>query len=259
MEKLPVLLSIPHGGTHIPEEIADKVCLDKSDIFHNSDTCTIELFDHQQSVAEIVSTDISSAIVDVDRAKTAMPPQEADGVIKFKTARGKSIYCEDFAPDQELINKLIENYYEPYHRKIAYCLKEKVVKLAIDCHTLDTIAPENAEDANQPRPLISLGNVHGQSCDYEILERLADCIQVTFNIGDMDVAINKPTDGGYITKKYGNNPIPFIFLGINKSLFLQDAYFDANQLKVKASRIEDLKNRFYNSLSLFSKVVMSKL
>lgn len=259
MEKLPVLLSIPHGGIEVPEEIADKVCLDKYELFHNSDACTLELFDHSSGVAEVVSTNISSAIVDVDRAKAALPPKEVDGVFKYKTNQGKMIYCEDFAPDQQLMNRLIENYYEPYHRKIAYRLKEKDVKLAIDCHTMNNIAPSNAEDANQPRPLISLGNAKGKSCDYEILERLADCIQVTFNIGDMDVAINKPTDGGYITKKYGKNPIPFIYLGINKSLYLQDAYFDADKLTVKQSRIDDLNNRFYDSLKLFSKVVMAKI
>jgi formiminoglutamase len=259
MEKLPVLLSIPHGGMQIPEELKDKVCLDKYDLFNSSDACTLELFDHNSGVAEVVSTEISSAIIDVDRSKASLPPHEADGVIKYKTNQGKVIYCEDYAPDQAMMNQLIENYYEPYHRRIAYRLKEKDIKLAIDCHTMDNIAPEIAEDANQPRPLISLGNAKGQSCEYEILERLADCIQVTFNIGDMDVAINKPTDGGYITKKYGNNPIPFIYLGINKSLYLKEGYFNPNNLKVKQSRIDDLKNRFYDSLALFSKVVMSKL
>jgi N-formylglutamate amidohydrolase len=124
---------------------------------------------------------------------------------------------------------------------------------------MDEIAPLNAEDANQPRPLISLANNHGQSCNYEILERLADCLQVTFNINDMDVAINKPNDGGFITKKYGNAPIPFIQMSINKSLYLQESYFDERQLKVKKTRIDDLKDRFYNSLKLFAKVVLTKI
>ena len=259
MSKLPLLLSIPHGGMDIPSELINKVSIDQYDIFHNSDACTLELFDHSDKIAEVVSTNVSSAIIDVDRSKAALPPAEADGVVKLKTSQGKDVYYEDISTDQDFINKLIENYYEPYHRKIAYRLKEKEIKLAIDCHTMDNVAPDTAEDANQTRPLISIGNHHGKSCDYEILERLADCIQVTFNIGDMDVAINKPADGGYITKKYGNNPVPFIYLAINKSLYLQDQYFNPDQLKVKQSRIDDLKNRFLDSLSLFSKVVMSKI
>jgi N-formylglutamate deformylase len=259
MSKLPLLISIPHGGTEIPSELQGEVKMDQYDIFHNSDACTLELFDHSEKVAEVISTNISSAIVDVDRSKAAFPPTEADGVVKLKTSQGKGVYHEDKANDQDFIKQLIENYYEPYHRKIAYRLKENEIKVAIDCHTMDNVAPQSAEDANQPRPLISLGNHYGQSCDYKILERLADCIQVIFNIGDMDVAINKPTDGGYITKKYGNNPVPFIYLAINKSLYLQDQYFNPKQLKVKQSRIDDLKNRFLDSLSLFSKVVMSKI
>ena len=40
MNKLPVLISIPHGGTEIPKEIVDRVCITAKDQFEDGDALT---------------------------------------------------------------------------------------------------------------------------------------------------------------------------------------------------------------------------
>ncbi|MGV7222698.1 MAG: hypothetical protein ACQ9MH_14365 [Nitrospinales bacterium] len=43
MNQLPYLISIPHGGTKIPEEVAGSVCLSKKDLFEDGDAFTREI------------------------------------------------------------------------------------------------------------------------------------------------------------------------------------------------------------------------
>ena len=38
MEKLPVLISIPHGGTQIPEELNEFICITEKDLFDDGRT-----------------------------------------------------------------------------------------------------------------------------------------------------------------------------------------------------------------------------
>ena len=36
--KLPVIISIPHGGVNVPHELRDRVCLNPDDVLKDSDS-----------------------------------------------------------------------------------------------------------------------------------------------------------------------------------------------------------------------------
>lgn len=250
-EALPILLTIPHGGDQIPDEIGDQVCLSAIDQFFDSDAYTLDIFNLQDRVAKIVSTPIAPAYLDVNA------PQES--AIKSETLLQKSIYCSHTLPDDSVRKSMLDNYYKPFHKKIEKAIQNKDIKFAIDCHSMLSSGPNGSESETPKRPLIILNNDSGQSCDYEILERLADCIQVTFNIGDLDLAINQPIETGYIVKKYGNKPTPFVQLLINRSLYLNEPWFDPSNLQIQSEKLKELNQKFHRSLELFAKVVMSKI
>ena len=118
MAKLPILLSIPHGGTEIPSEVKDRVILSPADLFDDGDAFTREIYDLEDRVAGVVSANIARAFIDLNRAPDDLPPGNPDGVIKSHTCYGKVIYKAGLEPDQTLIKTLLDKYYHPYHQRI---------------------------------------------------------------------------------------------------------------------------------------------
>ena len=118
MQQFPVLISIPHGGTNIPPELINRVCIQPKDIFDDMDPFTREIYDLEPWVMQAIDTDIARAFVDLNRAPDDLPPKNPDGIIKSMTCYKKPIYIKGKEPDEPLRKILIEQYYLPYHRKI---------------------------------------------------------------------------------------------------------------------------------------------
>ena len=245
----PLLISIPHGGWKIPEEIKDLVILSEEDIFNDSDPYTIDIYDIKDKAVKVLKTEIARAFVDLNRSPDDLPPKNPDGVVKTKTCYGVPIYKKPL--DKKTIKVLLEKYYFPYHKQIEEILKSNKIKIAFDCHSMASVAPEISPDIGQRRPTICLGNVKGKSCDYKTTEKLREAFIEAFNLPSEEVTINRPFSGGYITKKYGNNPVPWIQIELNRNLYLKEPWFDQKTLKVKKDRIIQLKSMFIKAIELF--------
>ncbi|WP_457622747.1 N-formylglutamate amidohydrolase [Persephonella sp.] len=245
----PVLISIPHGGWKIPPEVQDLVVLSEKDLFDDSDPFTADIYDIENMAVSVVKTDIARAFVDPNRAPDDLPPKNPDGVVKTKTCYGVKIYREPL--DKEIIKKLLDRYYFPYHRKIQESLKNPQIKIAFDCHSMASVAPEISPDTGMERPMICLGNVNGQSCDQETTEKLREAFIKAFNLSESEVTVNRPFSGGYITRIYGNKPVPWIQIELNRKLYLSEPWFDKKSLKVKKDRLNQLKDMFIKTLELF--------
>jgi formiminoglutamase len=103
---LPVLLSIPHGGTQQPPELAGRVCLSEEKLFDDSDAFTREIYDLGGEVIRVVTTEIARAFIDVNRAPDDRPPANPDGVIKSATCYGHNISHKGEEPGDVLVSKL---------------------------------------------------------------------------------------------------------------------------------------------------------
>lgn len=255
MEKLPVLLSIPHGGTEVPEELNNHVCITDKDLFDDMDPFTRQIYDLGPRAAGVVSSNIARAFLDLNRAVDDLPPQNPDGVIKSMTCYKKQIYIKGKEPDEALRKQLVDRYYTPYHRKLREItsLNKKVV-LALDCHSMAIEAPPIAPDTGKDkrkRPLICLGNGRGKTCDNETVEKLAACLCEAFSIEAQHVTVNDPFAGGYITRTYGNNPVPWVQVEMNRVLYLNSPWFEPAALKIDNSRLIELNHMFQRALELF--------
>lgn len=253
MEELPVLLSIPHGGMDIPAELEDRIVLSAADIFEDIDPYTREIYDLGDSVTHVVSTAYPRTFVDLNRAPDDLPPDNPDGVVKSHTCYGKTIYQSGMEPDSDLKDTLLEKYYFPYHNEIERLSnsKDPAIALALDCHSMAAVGPAISPDRGKKRPMVCLGNAHGRSCSQEAAAAMAACFRRAFSLEENDVTINRPFAGGYITRRYGGHPLPWIQVELNRDLYLRETFFNRRTLSVDKSRILEIRQMFEEALRLY--------
>jgi formiminoglutamase len=264
--KAPILVSIPHGGWKVAEEIKHIWALCKKDAFHDGDPFTSEIYDFFDRVEFQIVMEYYRAVVDLNRQPDDIAPQNPDGVIKSHTCWNVPVYKKGSLPDERLKKILLDKYYFPYHKKIEEQIKNPDIKLAIDCHSMAAKSPPIEADAGSVRPLICLGNLGDENgeiepvfkrvtCDPELIRFMADEFRMVFQHEDLEVdpparaTMNVPFNGGNITRRYSGRGVPFVQIEMSRALYLTKYYFDETNLKVKESRIKDLNKKVWHVLS----------
>ncbi len=246
-----MLLSIPHGGQKSPHELEKFLCISKQDLFDDIDPYVREIYDLRDKVTKVISTDIARTFVDQNRSKDDLPPKNPDGVIKSTTCYGRPIYLEEIHKNSQLVDTLLSNYYETYHKNIQDALKLEI-KFAFDCHSMASQAPQIAPDSEQnERPLFCISNQDGKTCTNSSLKKLGKSIQEAFDVSEKDIKFNDPFKGGYLTRTYGNNPVPWIQIEMNRKMYLEKPWFDKTSLSMDKKRLEELNKKFEKSLEIF--------
>jgi formiminoglutamase len=252
LTKLPVLLSIPHGGTQKPTELDEHLCITDKDLFDDSDPFVIEIYDLGDKVERVIKSNVARAFVDLNRSLQDLPPENPDGLVKSSTCYQKPIYIKGREPDDSLRNILIEMYYKPYHRSIQKSIHDLNLQLCLDCHSMASVAPDISPDGNKKkRPKFCLSNNDGKTSSQEMIELLALCISKSYHIDRNEISLNDPFRGGYITKTYGNNPVPWIQVEMNRELYLSEPWFDIDTLSTDPNHLQKLNKQFENCLNLF--------
>lgn len=257
--KLPVLISVPHGGDKIPEELKKRTALSFAEIFEDGDALTRFIYNFRRSVAAYIDTDIARAFIDLNRAPDDRPPRNPDGVVKTETVNRRPVYRPGCYPDDALIERLLSKYYLPYHEQLDNLQQKSDVRFALDCHSMLPHAPLISKPSGVPRPLICLsnrGDVNGHptqergpvTCPPEWIQSLAECFRAAFAGENGRVAINDPFYGGYITQKHYHGDIPWIQVEINRKLYLSSPWFDSCKMICSAKRIQDLQTRIFTAI-----------
>jgi formiminoglutamase len=258
--KYPFLISIPHGGVEIPEEVAGRFALSPEEISWYCDPATRTIFDFGPLVESSIDTSVSRMVIDLNRPPLPLPPRDPDGIIKVKTVDGRQVYRPGQLPDLNLIHQLMLKWYFPYHQRIDELIDQYPVHIAFDCHSMLPYGSTEQNDAGERRPLICLGNYGdktGQAkagslttCPPAWIVRLADTFREEFT-GKGDVAINTPFSGGFISNAhFWRKGIPWIQIEINRMLYEDDAPL-ARQPVVKESQVPELRQKILQILTRF--------
>lgn len=245
---LKVLLSIPHGGTEVPEELGDRVCLTHRDLFDDSDPFTAEIYDLAGDVAGVVKARIARAYVDLNRAPAERPPQSPDGVVKAATCLKRPIYRPGREPGQALTERLLRRYHAPYHAELAAAAARPGLKLALDCHSMLPVGPPVSRDVGRPRPVFCLSNREGVTAPGDLLVELAGALARAFEVPPSLIGLNDPFKGGYIITRHGVGPVPWIQVEMNRCLYLEEPWFHQANLSVSPERIAQLRACFLDAL-----------
>ena len=245
---MPILLSIPHGGIRVPEELVQHACITPHDLFDDGDACTLDIYDLGVDVARVVKTNIARAFVDVNRAPDERPPRHPDGVVKTETCFEWPIYKAGRLPDHALTGLLIERYHAPFHARLTEAAAEPGIRLALDCHSMLPVAPPIGDNQLTPRPLFCLSSRDGATAPSELLKELGAAIASAFGIQPERIGLNDPFKGGYITKRHGGGRLPWIQLEMNRCLYLAEPWYDRVALAVDHGRIVELRESFREAL-----------
>ena len=208
---LPLLLSVPHAGVLVPDEVKELVILSEQQIVEDGDEGAAEIyFPLEKEVALFVTTDVARAIVDMNRAED---DRRKDGIIKTHTCWDVPIYRQPLS--EEHVEFLIEKYYRPYHARLNHF--PDAIKLGIDCHTMAAEGPPVGPDPGETRPAICLSNADG-TCPQEWIDSLAECLVETI---EAEVSINYPFKGGHIIRSHSAE-LPWVQLELSRAPFLNN-------------------------------------
>ena len=220
----PVLLSIPHVGTHIPKELQDvysEAALDRADTDWHLDR--LYAFAHQFGASVLRATH-SRSVIDLNRPpddQSLYPGRITTGLCPTETFRGEALYQPGRAPDAAETARRLALYWQPYHDTLAAELERLKSlhgqALLWDAHSIASQLPRLFEGK---LPDLNLGTADGASCAAEVLAPVAAIAQGS----GFSAVVNGRFKGGHITRRYGNpsQGVHAIQLELCQSLYMDE-------------------------------------
>ncbi len=201
---IPLLVSMPHVGTDIPDDIAARFT---PDALHKQDTDwhLVQLYGFLQEMgASTLSARWSRYVIDLNRPPentNLYPGQDTTGLCPLDTFHREPLYREGQQPDQAEVQRRLAAYWKPYHDRLRAEL-ERLLQLhgrvvLWDAHSIASFVPRFFEGK---LPDLNFGTADGASCAPGLTETIAGLAR---GHGGYTVAVNGRFKGGHITRHYG--------------------------------------------------------
>lgn len=201
--KSPLLISIPHAGTYVPEAIQARFT-ESAQVLPDTDWQVDRLYDFVQELgAHCLIATHSRYVIDLNRPpdNTALYEGPTTGLVPETQFDGTPIYRADQAPDAVERAERLTRYHRPYHERLTLELEAIRARygyaLLFDAHSIRSRVPRLFEGS---LPDFNLGSNDGASAAAEPIQRAyAVCRSA---IGYRAV-LDGRFKGGYITRHYG--------------------------------------------------------
>jgi N-formylglutamate deformylase len=201
----PLLISLPHVGTEIPSEIAERL-VPRALISEDSDWHLERLY---RPLAEALGASLivprySRYVVDLNRPPDDRPlypgASGGTGLVPTRFFTDDPLYKVGW-PDAAAIAARRQAYWQPYHDALAAELQRlrdaHGHALLFDGHSIRSELPWLFEGE---LPALNLGTADGASCAPVMTERLAGLLAGQQRYSHV---VNGRFKGGYITRHYG--------------------------------------------------------
>ncbi|NMM48381.1 N-formylglutamate amidohydrolase [Marinigracilibium pacificum] len=246
--KYPILVSIPHAGTIIPDEINARMNQDVISILEDTDWYVDRLYQfcHHEGIPMIIAN-YHRWVIDLNRNPDNQSLYNDGRVITelcpTKTFNNEALYHSGKEPDKNEIENRKETFYKPYHNKIQELLNEIKnqfgLALLFDAHSIKKQVPGISK---KPFPDFILGDNDNKSAAKEIIV-IADKTLSSNNIGLY--THNHPFKGGQITRSFGDpsNNIHALQLEMAKVNYMND-----DETKYDCDRAEKIQKELLSPL-----------
>ncbi|KOR18083.1 N-formylglutamate deformylase [Burkholderia cenocepacia] len=201
---LPLLISIPHAGTHIPDDIAATMTPDARFV-DDCDWHLERLYGFAADLgASILVPSHARYVVDLNRPpdnENLYPGQDTTGLVPVDTFDKTPLYPANALPGNDEIMRRRDRYWLPYHdalqREIARLKGEHGRVLVWEAHSIRSHVPRFFDGR---LPDFNFGTSSGASAAPGLAEALAARVLAH---GGYTAVANGRFKGGYITRHYG--------------------------------------------------------
>ena len=201
---LPLLVSLPHDGSHIPGELAARMA-PESRRAPDTDWHVSRLYGFaKQMGASMLVPSHSRYVVDLNRPPddvSLYPGQNTTGLCPAVRFSGEPVYLEGQAPSTDEVQARVERYWRPYHSLLVEEIERLRARhgrvLLWEGHSIRGVVPFLFEGQ---LPDLNLGTSSGASCAPALQARLEAVLSAQ---DDYTWVANGRFKGGYITRQYG--------------------------------------------------------
>ena len=200
----PLLLSMPHVGTHIPDALLRRM-MPIARTVPDTDWHLEQLYGFADALgASILAATHSRYVVDLNRPPdnaNLYPGQDTTGLCPIDTFDKQPIYRMGEEPDPTEIGHRVGMYWKPYHAKLAEELarlkEHHGSALLWDAHSIASQVPRFFQGTLTD---FNLGTADGASCRPEIGAKM---MEIASGASGYTSVLNGRFKGGYITRTYG--------------------------------------------------------
>ena len=223
----PVLLSLPHDGSVIPDAIAARMTPDARRA-PDTDWHVARLYAFARDMgASMLVPRYSRYVVDLNRPPddvSLYPGQHTTGLCPHVQFNGASVYLDGQLPPAAEVVARVEAYWRPYHA----ALRDELDRLRglhgrvllWEGHSIRGEGLPLLFDGRLPD--INLGTVDGASCDARVQASITSALAAQ---DAYDHVVNGRFKGGYITRHYGapTRGIDAVQLEISQRCYMDEA------------------------------------
>jgi N-formylglutamate deformylase len=200
----PLLVSLPHAGTHIPPAVAQALQPRALQV-EDTDWHLDKLYAFATGLgASLIVPRHSRYVVDLNRPSDNQPMYAGANNTELCPTRffsGDALYLEGQAPSAAQVQQRVATYWQPYHDALRDELQRMRAAhgyaLLWDGHSIKSELPWLFEGR---LPDLNLGTASGNACAPSLRAVLASALQ---SQSEFTVAIDGRFKGGHITRHYG--------------------------------------------------------
>ena len=201
----PLLISIPHMGTHVPPALAARLT-DEARGVPDTDWHLDRLYDFADALgASVLQATHSRYVIDLNRppdGASLYPGQSVTGLCPIDTFDNTPLYRDpaDLPTEAEIAARR-DAIWHPYHAQLrtelARLRAAHGVAVLWDAHSIRSVLPRFFEGR---LPDFNLGTADGASCDPALAHTLHGIAE---QASGYSAVLNGRFKGGYITRQYG--------------------------------------------------------
>ncbi len=241
---LPLLVSVPHDGTHVPDAIAARLT-DGARQVPDTDWHIARLYDFARAMgASMIVPTHSRYVIDLNRGEddvSLYPGQNTTGLCPLVRFSGEPVYQAGREPDEAEVRRRVDAYWRPYHDalrdEIARLHAEHGRVLLWEGHSIKGELPFLFDGC---LPDLNLGTAVGTSCLSSTQARIEAMLGAQDDYGHV---ANGRFKGGHITRHYGRpeEGIEAIQLETSQRCYMDEDSFAWDA--AKAARLQPLLRR----------------
>ncbi len=233
----PVVLGLPHTGTHIPADIMSRLTPRGAGLA-DTDWHIERLYDGLLTGVTTVRATFHRYVIDANRDPTGAslyPGQNTTGLVPLTDFDGEPIWKSP--PDEAEVAERRRSYHEPYHAALVSELDRVHVRHGIailyDCHSIRSKIPFLFEGV---LPDFNIGTNAGTTCAPEIEAAVEDICEGAL---DFTSVTNGRFKGGWTSRHYGRpeSGIHAIQMELAQSAYLADEHAPWAYDRAKVDRL----------------------